>query len=58
MLYIVRVIDDGEVFDYEYGNIKHTLEHYVRENTATIIEYNDGKETILRRKINGEEQEV
>ena len=58
MLYIVGVIDDGEVFDYEYGNIKHTLEHYVCENTVTIIEYNDGKEIILRRKINGEEQDV
>ena len=50
MLYIVRAYDDGDVFDYEYGNINHAEEHYKYEKCASIIEYNNGKETIIKSK--------
>lgn len=58
MLYIVKAYDDGEMFEYEYATLKHAGVHYTTEITAEIIEYNQGKETILRRKINGKECEV
>lgn len=58
MLYIVRAYDYGDMFEYEYGNLKHAEEHYETERDAYIVEYDKGKETILRRKINGEECEV
>ena len=58
MLYIVRVYDDGEMFEYEYATLKHAEVHYTTETAADIIEYNQGKETILRRKIDGKECEV
>ena len=58
MLYILKVIEDGEVYEYEYGNLRHALEHYDKEETATVIEYYYRKEKILISKINGKECEV
>lgn len=56
MLHIVRVFEaDGARFDYEYGNLPHAEEHYACEKTAEIWEYNNGKEKLLRRKVDGEE---
>ena len=58
MLYIVRVFEYGSIFEYEYGNMDHALEQYNNEKSAAIIEYNKGKETILRSKSLGKELEV
>lgn len=58
MLYILKATEDGEVYEYEYGNLRHALEHYDKEETAMVIEYDNGKEDILIRKINGKECEV
>ena len=58
MLYIVRAYEKGQSFDYEYGNIKHAEEHFAYEMTADIIEYNNGKETLIKRVVNGKEREV
>ncbi len=30
-LYYIRVYEDGESYDYEYGNPKHAMEHYQTE---------------------------
>lgn len=58
MLYYVRAFDDGEEHIYEYGNMRHAEEHYDWENTADILEYNNGKETLVRSKVDGKEREV
>ena len=58
MLYVLKVTEDGEVYEYEYGNLKHALEHYDKEETAVIIEHYYGKEKILASKICGKELEV
>ena len=31
MLYIVRVYEDGEQYEYEYGNLHHAEEHIAME---------------------------
>ena len=46
MLYIVRVFEGGETYEYEYGNLIHALEHYDSEDEAVILEYRNGKEKI------------
>lgn len=58
MLYIVKVFEDNDMFEYEYGTIDHALEQYEHEETADIIEYNKGNETLIKRKVNGVEKEV
>lgn len=58
MLYIVKVIEDGVTYEYEYGNLRHALEHYDKEETATVIEYYYRKEKTLVSKICGKECEV
>ena len=49
-LYIVRIIDDGEFLDYEYGNIEHANEHYNTEKTASLLEYKDGNHYLIKSK--------
>lgn len=42
IMYIVRVWEDGEKMEYEYGNYKHAMEHYEEEDKAEkvqLIEY-------------------
>ena len=47
MLYIVRVFEDGEIF--EYGCIEHAKEHLSFErSSAKVFEYNHGKETEIK----------
>lgn len=58
MLYIVKVFEGDDVFEYEYGNMDHALEHYEHEKTAKIVEYHKGKEIILKSKLEGRELEV
>ena len=56
MLYIVRAYDTySDMYEYEYGYLNHAEEHFEREENADIIEYDQGKETILRRKMCGKE---
>lgn len=47
MLYIVRVKEDGEQYEYEYGNLRHAEEHLTMEKPTVeveIYEYHNGKE--------------
>lgn len=60
MLYIVRVFEYGDKFEYEYGNIGHAEYHYAHEKTAEIWEYNlsSKKMILVKQKINEKEMEV
>ena len=49
-LYVVVALDDGETYEYEYGNLKHATEHYDDEKTATLLEYLDGKHYLIKSK--------
>ena len=49
-LYIVVVQDDGEEFQYEFGNLKHAKGLYDSEATAQLIEYIDGKHHLVEAK--------
>jgi len=49
-IFIVEVLDDGEKFVYEYGNIKHAEEHYNMERIANLYEYNKGKHYFVKGK--------
>lgn len=51
MLYIVRVNEDGEQYEYEYGNLRHAEEHKAIEKPTAkveLYEYCNGKETKMR----------
>lgn len=37
MLYIVRVNDNGEQYEYEYGNIRHAEEHLAMEKPTAKV---------------------
>ena len=52
MLYIVRVIEDGEVFEYEYGNQRHAMEHLEMEQHAVVSTYDmrTHEETVIITK--------
>ena len=58
MLYIVKAhdLEEDADYDYEYGNLPHAEEHYNCEKTAEIWQYEYGKETLIRKKINGIER--
>lgn len=50
MLYIVRVYEDGEQYEYEYGNLRHAEEHIAMEKPTAkveIYEYSKG----IERKV-------
>lgn len=49
-LYIVKVLEDGEAYEYEYGNLKHAREHYNNEKTAQLVEYSDGEYHLVEAK--------
>jgi arginine repressor len=46
-LYIVKVTDEHETYEYEYGNIKHAKEHYDMELTAKLIKYNGNSNYVV-----------
>lgn len=50
-LYIVEVLDDGEKFVYEYGNLRHAEEHFDTEKFATIYEYNNDNYYFVKSKL-------
>ena len=54
----MRAFDHDDMFVYEYGDLKHSEEHYERESTAHLIEYGNGSKTIIRSKYNRKEQEI
>lgn len=45
-IYIVKVYEDDEPYKYEYGNLKHALEHYETElskhNKPILFRQKDG----------------
>ena len=46
MLYIVKVWDEGELYEYEYGCIEHALEHIaIEKGCAKLYRYRNGVET-------------
>lgn len=48
MIYIVRVYEDGEIYEYEYGNEKHAREHMAWEKShAELYVYQKGKERFI-----------
>ena len=48
MLYIVKVWDEGNLYEYEYGCIEHALKHMRVENRcAKLYQYRDGAETLI-----------
>jgi len=49
-IFIVEVLDDGDKFEYEYGNLKHAEEHYNNEKVANLFEYNKGKHYFIKGK--------
>ena len=54
MLFIVRAHGTFvEMYEYEYGYLKHAMGHFNQEQTADLIWYDEGKERILARKIDG-----
>lgn len=50
-IYIVVTKDDGELYEYEYGNLKHAIEHFSNESDATLYEYRDGKYHFVDAKM-------
>jgi hypothetical protein len=48
MLYIVKVWDEGNLYEYEYGCIEHALEHMkVEKSCAKLYRYCNGVETAV-----------
>ena len=48
MLYIVKVWDEGNLYEYEYGCIEHALKHMkVEKSCAKLYQYHDGAETLI-----------
>lgn len=50
MLYIVRAFEDGQMYEYEYGDLYHAEEQYNWEHSAELWLYTNGVETLIRRK--------
>ena len=50
MLYIVIAHEDGEQYEYEYGNHAHAKAHYNNEKSAQLLEYKDGKHYLIECK--------
>ena len=49
MLYIVKVYEAGEVYEYEYGNLQHVEEHMaIEKGNAEIWLYKNGSETRIK----------
>lgn len=49
-IYIVRVFEDDEIYEYEFGNLDHAMELFQSEANASLIKYRDSQETILESK--------
>lgn len=49
-LFIVKVFEDGESFEYEFGNLKHAREQFNSESNAQLLEYVNGKYHLVEAK--------
>ena len=49
-IYVVRVIDNGQTYEYEFGNLSHALTLYLSEPTAQLFGYQNGEEQPLDQK--------
>jgi hypothetical protein len=49
-IYIIEVNEDGEQFQYEYGNMEHAEEAYNNETSATMYEYKEGQYYFIKAK--------
>ena len=48
MLYIVKVWDEGNLYEYEYSCIEHALKHMkVEKSCAKLYQYRNGAETLI-----------
>lgn len=54
MLYIVAVKEDGEVYEYEYGNVEHAVQHAKEErskgNEIRVYSYAGGEQLDITRE--------
>ena len=45
-LYVVKVYDEDKTHEYEYGNLRNAVEHYIEEltkrNGVTLFRIKDG----------------
>lgn len=50
MLFLLRVFDDSEVFEYEYGNLRHALELALYESLPwriSIVDTKSNQESLI-----------
>ena len=51
MLFIVKVVEDGITYEYEYGCMEHAREHLAMEKMpAAIYKYDKGVETLIETR--------
>jgi hypothetical protein len=50
MLFIVKAFEDDEVYEYEFGNLRHAEEQYSWEKSAEMWLYKDGQEVLIKQK--------
>lgn len=51
MLYIVRVYEDGQCYEYEYGLLEHATLHFQSEKCCVqLLEYKNENENLLATK--------
>lgn len=56
MLYIVRVYEDGQCYEYEYGLLEHATLNFQSEKCCVqLLEYRSGKEKLLASKNENKE---
>lgn len=49
-LYVLKVLDEEEIYTYEYGNLPHAQEHFDFEKYCIMFEYNNGKYKAVKAK--------
>jgi hypothetical protein len=48
--YILKVIDNGKIYTYEYNNLNRLNNHYDIEESCMMYEYNDGNYHFIKAK--------
>lgn len=49
-LYIIKVPEDGDVFEYEYHSMRSANDHFDFEKTCTMYEYINGEYHFIKAK--------
>lgn len=49
-LYIIKVPEDGEVFEYQYHSERSANEHYDFEKSCSMYEYINGEYHFIKAK--------